>query len=89
VRKRGIEAKWVVSFGAIHLSPKHLAYWVATDKDWERDQLIQDLTFRPACIRALVKCGYPKKFADFLGIAVESQETVDRECRGNWRTMMQ
>jgi hypothetical protein len=34
--KRGIPPGFVVWIGAIDINPKHLAFWIATDKDWER-----------------------------------------------------
>jgi hypothetical protein len=81
---RGIHPKWISIIGAIDVDPKHLAFWVATDKDWERDQLLDDLSFRPDCLQALLQCGYPEEAVQFVGVAVESQQTVDRDFLGRW-----
>jgi hypothetical protein len=88
VRTRGIRPKWISSIGAIDVDPKHLAFWVATDKDWERDQLLEDLSFRRDCLEALLQCGYPAKAVPFVGVAVESQQTVDRDFFGRWHWAM-
>jgi hypothetical protein len=85
---RGIRPKWTSSIGAIGVDPKHLAFWIATDKDWERDQLLEDLTFRPDCLEALLQCGYPEEAVPFVGVTVESQETVDRDFFGRWQGAM-
>lgn len=87
--QRGIRPKWVSSIGAIGIDPKHLSIWIAVDKDWERDELLQDSNFEAACREVLLRCGYPSGAVLFVGIAVESQQTVDRDSGGNWRWAMQ
>jgi hypothetical protein len=81
---RGIQPKWISSIGAIDVDPKHLAFWIATDKDWERDELLGGLSFRNDCLEALLRCGYPEEAVPFVAVAVESQQTVDRDSFGRW-----
>jgi hypothetical protein len=85
---RGIPPKFIVQIGAICIDPKHLALWIATDKDWERDQLLQDSTLAADCHAALLRSGYPPDAVPHVGIAIESQQTVDRDCAGSWWHMM-
>jgi hypothetical protein len=85
---RGIRPRWISSLGAINVDPKHLAFWVATEQDWERDQLLEDLTFRPDCLEAILQCGYPEEVVRFVGVAAESQQTVDRDFLRRWSWAM-
>lgn len=88
-RLRGIAPVRVCAFGSVHIHPDHLSVWVKTGKDWERDQLRQDSTFDEEFRRALIKYGYPEASVAKVGLTIESQETVDRKCGGNWRYAMQ
>ena len=84
-----MDPKWVRSIGAIGIGPEHLAIWIAVDKDWERDQLREDATFKRGCIDALGRCGYPPEALPFVGIQIESQQTVESKSGGSWHIAMQ
>jgi hypothetical protein len=79
--RRGVPPKFVIHIGAIDINPKHLAIWIATDKDWERDQLLRDSAFVTDCHAVLLRTGYPSEALPFVGVAIESQQTVDRVFR--------
>jgi hypothetical protein len=83
-KEHGVTPKFIWWIGAIDLDPKHLVFWIAADRDSERDELLADQTFRSDCIDAIIATGYPPDAARFTGIAIESQQTVDREFGGNW-----
>ena len=72
----------VLSFGATHSDLKHLAIWISTPTDADRDALRGDPTFIAALYDALRKASYPT--IEIAGFAFESQETVDRDYGGNW-----
>jgi len=69
---------------AIHLSPAYLSLWIATEKDWERDQLQSDGSFAKAISAALLQYKYPSEAVPHVGVVIESQQTVDREFAGSW-----
>jgi hypothetical protein len=70
--------------GAVALSPNNLAIWIATRSDTERDGLIGDLTFRSECREVLARCGYPLDGIPFVGLEIQSQQTVDRKSGCSW-----
>jgi len=70
--------------GAVALSPKNLAIWVATQSDTERDELLGDATFKPECLEVLARCGYPQDALSFVGVAIQSQQMTDRKSGGSW-----
>ena len=71
-------------FGAYHIDPQLMAFWIMTETDAERDAVLAeglaDATFR----RALGQAGYPRKAIPLITVTAESQETVDRDFGGNW-----
>jgi cadmium resistance protein CadD (predicted permease) len=72
---------WVFSLGA---GPLYLAIWVATKTDAERDALRANKQLRREFRSALRTVGYPRAAISSVGFSFESQETVDRDHRGNW-----
>ena len=64
--------------------PGLLYIFIDTRTDAERDSLRADPTLHPEIVAALVANGYPQDAAPFVGLAIESQETVDRDFGGNW-----
>lgn len=71
-------------FGAVDISPDHLAFWITTATDAERDRLAADVALQDEFRRALLRAGYPADAIPKVGFAFESQETVDRVHGGNW-----
>ena len=74
----------VFSFGATDISPKHLAIWITTDTDSQRDALSNDNEFKDAVRVILRKNGYPEEAIPSVGIAFESEQTVKGDYEGNW-----
>ncbi len=74
----------VLSFGATDIDPKHLAIWITTDTDSQRDILSKDASFKEAVRGILRENGYPERAIPFVGITFESEETVQRDYDGNW-----
>jgi len=71
-------------FGAVDISPDHLAFWITTATDAERDRLAADTAMQDDFRRVLLRAGYPADAVLKVGFAFESQETVDRVHGGNW-----
>ena len=72
------------SHGAVHLSPANLAVFLIVDTDSQRDQIkaLPDLDARFR--EALSTAGYPRDSVYHPHLAVESEETVQRDWAGNW-----
>ena len=71
-------------FGAVDIHPKHLAIWITTPSDAERDRLRTLPGLEAKFRQALRDAGYPEDAVPLVGFAYESQETVDRHYGGNW-----
>jgi hypothetical protein len=78
------EKFWVTHYGANHIHPKHLVYWIVVVSDLEKHRLEADLALMAALRSLLVKCDYPSEGREGVHIGFESQETVDRESGGNF-----
>jgi hypothetical protein len=74
----------VFSFGASDLDPRHLAVWIVTPNDRDRDRLRADRALEAELRAALHDLGYPAAAIPAVGFAFESQQTVDRDYGGNW-----
>lgn len=70
----------VQTFGATHIDPKYLAVWIKTRTDLERDRLKADPALVGQIRDALVQAGC----SPLALITFESQETVDRDYKGQW-----
>lgn len=78
------EKTWVTHYGANHIHPRHLVYWICVKSDVERDRLKSDLDLMTNLRNLLVECDYPVEGRSGVHIGFESQETVDRESDGHW-----
>lgn len=82
--RRKVASAGAFHFGAVDISPDHLAFWITTATDAERDLLAADAALQDDFRRALLRAGYPADAVLKVGFAFESQETVDRVHGGNW-----
>lgn len=58
--------------------------WLVTERDSERDHLMESGEMRDTVLRSLRKAGVREGLVQGAGVTVESQETVDREFAGSW-----
>jgi hypothetical protein len=79
----------VFSFGAIGIHPRHLAIWIVTQTDWERDELASQPGITEKLRGCMLNAGYPKGAVPEIGFAFESEETVSRDWNGDWRSRVQ
>ena len=79
-----VNSAGIFHFGVVDISPEHLAYWITTKTDAERDRLSADAGLIASFRAALAEAGYPADAISRGGFAFESQETVDRVHDGNW-----
>ncbi len=80
VRKRIPSAKAFIVGG----TNAHPAIWTTTALDMERDQLREDESLRNRFRALLLQAEYAAEDVPLVQFVYESQETVDREFRGNW-----
>ena len=73
----------VTYIGAYDLGPQYLAFWIFTTTDKERDRLLNEPQMIEALHELLRSNSYPVDAVASVGLAVESQETVDRDFEGN------
>jgi hypothetical protein len=85
---RGYTQLEVHHFGAIDLHPRHLVICVCVGTDAERQQIIDS---NPATlIRTwLAEEGYPQDATPHIAVSIDSQETVDRDWKGDWHQYYQ
>jgi hypothetical protein len=58
--------------------------WLVTASDAERERVAEHRLFRDTVCLLLLEAGLEDDLASRAGVAVESQETVDRDFGGNW-----
>lgn len=78
------EKYWVTHYGANHIHPRHLVYWICVQSDAEKKRLQADQELCRSLRSLLHEYRYPIEGRDGVHIGFESQETVDRESAGNW-----
>jgi hypothetical protein len=79
----------VFHIDAVDINPRHLAIWIKTQTDEERDKLKRDRNLEAAFRATLVANGYPSDATPLVGFAFESTETVNRDFGGSWHVAMQ
>ena len=75
-------------FGAIGIDPRHLAVWIMTDLDAERNVIIASDKLNSLIQDSLRQVNYPAEAISHICGTVESQETVDRDWDGKWHHRM-
>ena len=78
------EPFWIWWFGAFHVNPKNLAYWICVKSDVTKQRLKSDYHLQKDLRELLANYNYPAEARQSVFIDFESQETVDRESDGNW-----
>jgi len=71
--------------GATRIDPRHLAIWITTKTDTERDRLRSDQTLHQQLCDSMLLVGYSSDAVPLVHFVIESQETVDRDYGGSWR----
>jgi hypothetical protein len=66
------------------ITPGHLSFCSKTDTDEQRDRLREDPEICQDFYAALARARYPMDTDPVVHIAIESQETVDRDYGGSW-----
>lgn len=74
----------ILHYGVYEINPKHLVFWICVDTDGIKEQLQKDKKLNNNLRNVLVKSEYPIEAVDDVYIGFESQETVDRESKGDW-----
>jgi hypothetical protein len=74
----------VIWYGAYYIDPKHLVYWICIETDKVKKELEANTELNIQLRNLLEKHQYPAQSQKFVYIGFESQETVDRESKGNW-----
>jgi hypothetical protein len=75
-----VRVEYVVGF----VKPYGVSVWLGTQTDAQRDALAPHDGLEKRVGEMLETCGIAETDAGFEGVAVQSQETVDRECEGSW-----
>jgi hypothetical protein len=70
--------------GAVEIDPKHLAFWIFTRTDAERDRLASNDRLLEEFREIAAVAGYPPPAVPQIKFAFESKETVDRDWDGNY-----
>lgn len=71
-------------YGAYYIDPKHLVYWVCIQTDVMKKKLEANKVLIGELRSLLETHNYPQGARSSVFIGFESQETVDRESKGNW-----
>jgi hypothetical protein len=71
-------------YGAYDINPKHLVYWICVQSDKMKNNLTGNIELTTSLRYLLAKHAYPADSQKFVHIGFESQETVNRESKGNW-----
>jgi len=79
-----IEKFSVLYYGSYEIDPKNLVFWVCIETDKMKTHLENNKDLNNKLRNSLVKNEYPSEAINNVYIGFESQETVDRESKGDW-----
>jgi len=83
------EKFWIDIYGSYYINPKHIVVLIAVETDKMKEKLSTDKCLDLDLKNLFVKNNYPEEARKFALFYFESQETVDRESRGNWHSHLQ
>ena len=81
ISQEKIQMDW---YGAYDINPKHLVIWICLKSDKTKLDLSSNESLKSRFKDILKQHQYPAEAIDSVHIGFESQETVDRESKGNW-----
>lgn len=84
VKKECNEKIDVYWYGAYYIDPKHLVFWVCIQTDAMKQKLEVNKVLTEKLRSLLETHNYPPEARSNVFIGFESQETVERESKGNW-----
>jgi hypothetical protein len=84
IKQNCTENIFIMHYGAYDIDPRHLVYWICVKTDKMKAELAGNEKLNYNLRQVLTKNEYPKDAHDNVFIGFESQETVDRESKGNW-----
>jgi hypothetical protein len=70
-------------YGAYHIHPKYLVFWICVETDEMKIKLSEMPDLHSQLRDLLISNDYPIDARESVSIGFESQETVDRESNGN------
>lgn len=84
LKKRGYGGFRIVHYGAKEIDPRHLVVKICVRTDRERDEINANGPMLEEFRKILLGSGYPAGVIRLIFISAESEETVNRESKGNW-----
>lgn len=74
----------VWSWGSYGIDPKYIAFFMAVTTDEQKHALLHDPAVEAEFRALLARHDWPEQARAEVGFAIESEETVQRESKGNW-----
>lgn len=84
VRKYCSERFDVMLYGAYHIDPRYLVVLISVETDNMKNSLSESRNMEVEIRRCFVLRSYPSDAIDQVILWIESQETVDRDSKGDW-----
>ena len=74
----------ILHYGAYEIDPKYLVFQICVNTDKIKEKLEKDKELSNKLRNVLIINEYPKQSINNVYIGFESQETVNRESKGDW-----
>ena len=74
----------VIWYGAYNIDPMHLVFWICVQTDTMKSALSKNTLLNSELRQLLEKHQYPLPARPFVYFGYESQQSVNRESKGNW-----